>query len=694
MQARQGQDRAGASIQLPALGPESMVFMGNASFGRTGQIELNSPMLGSAAATTPTLSSGRALFNLPLQMLNPSASFETSFTFSTIQGSSFFFVIVPNNQELATLHGLSVRFTTANNTIAVWSSSRNLATTVAEFDLGLESRRTFVWISYDSRRHRVEIRASNFSVLAAPPLPVIALGLDLSARVVNQFMYVGFSASSTLLAAKSTICAWNFTSWVPDPSVHPDPATLDSAALDSSSKSSSARLRKNLAAAGIAVTALVVFVVAAVVVVRIMRNSASHHARKKFSRTTDRKLDPEVGDDQSMAKFSYKQLVSATNAFDLRHKLGPPATSQCYRGVLSDSIVAIKVVSDSNSLVEESLKLVLELASLRHRNLVNLLGWCSNKTTAEQRSSFLVYEFIPNGSLDEHLFSSSTKSNPLPWSHRHKVACGVAQALDHLHSRGLAHGNVKSSNVMLDANFTARLGDYSLKNRGTGKAGGAEQPLAGSMIVAGTFGYVAPEAVQTGRPTSRADVFAFGAVVLELVCGRRALETSSSGEIGDEQRSKVGEDRAADGGDQNSSSGATVLVDRVREVLSSNSHGSDFKKSIELEKVVDVKLAGLYDVSEMEVLVSLGLACSDLDPERRPAMETVVKMLAGEIPVPSPRLLLSSSPSPSSIESKDRSSKKDRKMKGAAEQQRRPIEELLAMKDFGSLFAADNDSAV
>ncbi|EFJ20385.1 hypothetical protein SELMODRAFT_56508, partial [Selaginella moellendorffii] len=305
-------------------------------------------------------------------------------------------------------------------------------------------------------------------------------------------------------------------------------------------------------------------------------------------------------DDQSMAKFSYKQLVSATNAFDLGHKLGPPATSQCYRGVLSDSIVAIKVVSDSNSPAEESLKLVLELASLRHRNLVNLLGWCSNKTTAEERSSFLVYEFIPNGSLDEHLFSTSTKSNPLPWSHRHKVACGLAQALDHLHSRGLAHGNVKSSNVMLDANFTARLGDYSLKNRGTGKAGGAEQPLAGSMIVAGTFGYVAPEAVQTGRPTSRADVFAFGAVVLELVCGRRALETSST----------------------------------VREVLSSNSHGSDFKKSIELEKVVDVKLAGLYDVSEMEVLVSLGLACSDLDPERRPAMETVVKMLAGEIPVP------------------------------------------------------------
>ncbi|MFS7923289.1 putative protein kinase RLK-Pelle-L-LEC family [Helianthus anomalus] len=151
---------------------------------------------------------------------------------------------------------------------------------------------------------------------------------------------------------------------------------------------------------------------------------------------------------------------------------------------------------------------------LRHRNLVQLVGWCHDKN-----QFLLVYEYMPNGSLDSHLFGKNI--TPLKWPVRYKIAIGLASALLYLHEEWeqcVVHRDIKPSNIMLDSGINVKLGDFGL-------ARFVEHELGTrTTVLAGTLGYMAPEYISTGKASKESDVYSFGVVPLEIACGRKAMD--------------------------------------------------------------------------------------------------------------------------------------------------------------------------
>ncbi|KAL6557340.1 hypothetical protein OROMI_017690 [Orobanche minor] len=202
-------------------------------------------------------------------------------------------------------------------------------------------------------------------------------------------------------------------------------------------------------------------------------------------------------------KFSYNELALATSNFAEGEKLGEGGFGGVYRGFIKDtnSYVAVKKISrGSKQGLKEYAAEVSTISRLRHRNLVQLIGWCHEKKL------LLVYEFMPNGSLDSHLFKEKSL---LTWEVRYKIAHGLASGLLYLHQEWeqcVLHRDTKSSNVMLDSNFNTKLGDFGLaKLVDHGK-------LSQTTTVAGTMGYMAMEYVTTGKASKESDVYSFGVV--------------------------------------------------------------------------------------------------------------------------------------------------------------------------------------
>ncbi|KAB1216370.1 L-type lectin-domain containing receptor kinase IX.1 [Morella rubra] len=215
-------------------------------------------------------------------------------------------------------------------------------------------------------------------------------------------------------------------------------------------------------------------------------------------------------------RFSYEDLATATNNFSNDRKLGQGGFGAVYRGYLSDLdiVVAVKkIAKGSRQGRKEYITEVKIFSRLRHRNLVKLIGWCHD------RSEFLiVYEFMPNSSLDFHLFG---KRRPLPWAVRYKVATGLAYALLYLHDeleQCVVHRDIKASNIMLDSSFNVKLGDFGLARLVNHELGPQ------TTGVAGTFGYMAPEYVVTGRASKESDVYSYGVVALEIATGRKVTD--------------------------------------------------------------------------------------------------------------------------------------------------------------------------
>ncbi|KAL2636395.1 hypothetical protein R1flu_007874 [Riccia fluitans] len=291
-------------------------------------------------------------------------------------------------------------------------------------------------------------------------------------------------------------------------------------------------------------------------------------------------------------RFSYKQLSIATNKFREDSKLGEGGFGCVYRGVMpkSKQPVAVKRVSnDSKQGRREFVAEVSIISQLRHRNIVRLLGWCSDKDKL-----LLVYELMPNGSLDKALFHE--EKTVLSWEHRFRIIRGLAAALQYLHEgwrQQIIHRDIKSSNVMLDQDYNAMLGDFGLARM----VDRHQNPA--TTMVAGTFGYIAPEVPVTGRFTDKTDVYAFGAVALEVACGRVAF-------------------------DQWLAADETVLVNWVWSRLAEG----------RLLSVVDQRLEDNYDKKEAELLLLLGLLCSHPNPNDRPSMRHVVDILGEVVPMP------------------------------------------------------------
>ncbi|KAK4788589.1 hypothetical protein SAY86_019908 [Trapa natans] len=290
-------------------------------------------------------------------------------------------------------------------------------------------------------------------------------------------------------------------------------------------------------------------------------------------------------------KFSYSELASATRNFKASEKLGEGGFGGVYKGFLqsTNSHVAVKKISsESKQGVKEYASEIKIISRLRHRNLVQLIGWCH-----EKKELLLVYEFMPEGSLDFHLFKGKSF---IPWNTRYRIAQGLASALLYLHEeceQCVVHRDIKSSNIMLDSEFNTKLGDFGLA-RLVDHAKGSQ-----TTSLAGTMGYMAPEYVQTFRSTKESDVYSFGMVCLEIACGRRPVELSRS------------EDQE-------------VMIEWLWRL---------HKKGL-ISQAADPKLGDDFNRREMERLLIIGLSCTLTDSRLRPSARQALRMLEPETPLP------------------------------------------------------------
>ncbi|XAR62581.1 Non-specific serine/threonine protein kinase [Bertholletia excelsa] len=385
---------------------------------------------------------------------------------------------------------------------------------------------------------------------------------------------------------------------------------------------------------------------------RSLRRFLCHHdaAGKQqpspFHDTAGVDLSDKVGCDNPRI-FSYAELYVGSNGFSEAEVLGSGGFGKVYKAVLpSDgTAVAVKCLAERGERFEKTFAAELvAVAHLRHRNLVRLRGWC-----VHEGQLLLVYDYMPNRSLDRILFRRLENLSPavaaplLNWEHRQKIIGGLAAALFYLHEQletQIIHRDVKTSNVMLDSNYNARLGDFGLARwldheieyqASTPSMKNYHQfRLTETTRIGGTIGYLPPESFQRrGLATAKSDVFSFGIVVLEVVSGRRAVDLAYPDE-------------------------EIILLDWMRRL-------SDEKR---LLQVADARLPdGSYQLSDIERLVHIGLLCTLHNPQSRPNMKWVVEALSGNLygrlpALPSFKshpLYITLSPSSSSISSTTRS---------------------------------------
>ncbi|XP_059626706.1 probable serine/threonine-protein kinase PBL7 [Cornus florida] len=235
---------------------------------------------------------------------------------------------------------------------------------------------------------------------------------------------------------------------------------------------------------------------------------------------------PEViGTDDIKAKtFTFNQLVAATENFKSNYFLGEGGFGKVYKGILEDTgeIVAIKQL-DRNGLqgIREFVVEVLTLSLADHPNLVKLIGYC-----AEGTQRLLVYEFMPLGSLEDHLHDLRPNRKRLDWNTRMKIAAGAARGLEYLHDKmnpPVIYRDLKCSNILLGEGYHPKLSDFGLA-----KVGPVGDKTHVSTRVMGTYGYCAPDYAMTGQLNFKSDIYSFGVVLLEIITGRKAIDNTRS----------------------------------------------------------------------------------------------------------------------------------------------------------------------
>ncbi|XP_048556018.1 cysteine-rich receptor-like protein kinase 10 [Triticum urartu] len=282
-------------------------------------------------------------------------------------------------------------------------------------------------------------------------------------------------------------------------------------------------------------------------------------------------------------------LRAATDNFAESNKLGEGGFGAVYKGVLSEGEeIAVKRLSQSSTQGIEELKTELVLvAKLQHKNLVRLLGVC-----LEGQEKLLVYEYMPNRSLDTVLFDAG-KSRDLDWGKRLKIVNGVARGLQYLHEDSqlrIVHRDLKASNVLLDSDCNPKISDFGLA-----KLFGWDQSQAVTSHIAGTYGYMAPEYAMRGQYSVKSDAFSFGVLLLEIVTGRKNSSFASP-----------------------DSEPSLDLLSLVWEHWTSGT----------VEKLVDPSLGGRSPGGQMLKLVNIGLLCVQDSPADRPTMSAVNVMLS------------------------------------------------------------------
>ncbi|KAK7324624.1 hypothetical protein VNO77_28340 [Canavalia gladiata] len=301
-------------------------------------------------------------------------------------------------------------------------------------------------------------------------------------------------------------------------------------------------------------------------------------------------------EDLELPLFDAAVIFRATDGFSINNKLGEGGFGAVYRGILKDGQeIAVKRLSQSSGQgFNEFKNEVILIEKLQHRNLVKLLGCC-----IEEEEKMLIYEYMPNKSLDCFVFDQA-KGSVLDWSKRFNIICGIARGILYLHQDSrlrIIHRDLKASNILLDHDLNPKISDF-----GMARTFGGDQIEGNTRKVVGTYGYMAPEYASYGLFSVKSDVFSFGVLMLEIISGKKNRGFSHS-------------------------NNSINLIGHAWRY---------WKESMPLE-VIDCCIKNSTVLSEALRCIHISLLCVQQHPEDRPSMSTVVVMLSSDSALPQPK---------------------------------------------------------
>nr|CAB3483871.1 unnamed protein product [Digitaria exilis] len=447
-----------------------------------------------------------------------------------------------------------------------------------------------VWIDYDAKRHNISVFVHDEGA-AKPEQPMLHAPLNISAFTETYYQYnFGLFASKNRSSPSSqpVVYSWNLT--------------VDR--LSFAFTGGRPRIRWYLVRVLPVVIAAVAAAAMAFVAVCCMASRYRAVMMKLKLSKAMRRL-PGIP-----REFRYADVKKATRSFHESMRLGSGGFGAVYKGAMIANcdgddgrrrlqyveVAVKKFTRKEDRSYDDFLAEVAVINRLRHKNIVPLLGWCY-----ENGELLLVYHYMPNGSLDQHLFRKNDDPQHhsiLRWETRYNIIKDVATGLRYVHheyERVVLHRDIKASNIMLDAAFHGRLGDFGLA-----RVMAFEKSSFTDIVVAGTWGFIAPEYAVSHKATRQTDVYAFGVLVLEIVTGKRSLGAADST--------------------------FPLVLDWVWWL-----HGEG-----RLLEAVDDELVATceFDADDATRLLLLGLACSDPNPSHRLSMAEVLQVIAKSMPPP------------------------------------------------------------
>ncbi|XP_020688690.1 salt tolerance receptor-like cytoplasmic kinase 1 [Dendrobium catenatum] len=292
----------------------------------------------------------------------------------------------------------------------------------------------------------------------------------------------------------------------------------------------------------------------------------------------------------SPRRFTWTEVETATANFT-SDVIGKGGFSTVYFARLNDSIAASIKLHHSSERLHHAFRLELDiLLRVHHPNIVRLLGYCDE----QDDQGVLIFEFIPNGNLHDKLHSGACAGDVLPWARRTSIAYRLAQALEYLHDGcelQIIHGDIKTSNILLDSDLNPKLCDFGCARMGFSAT---VRPPA---VMTGSPGYVDPHYIRTGMVSKKSDVYSFGVFLLVLITGAEAFDEGTERLL------------------------TTVAGEMLREATNG-----------EVAEIVDRYLVGEYDKGEVAVMASISAVCIGENPSLRPSMADIVRIIEEKVP--------------------------------------------------------------
>ncbi|WVY91642.1 hypothetical protein V8G54_037156 [Vigna mungo] len=560
---------------------------------------------------------GRVIYGQPLRLKNSSdglaTDFSTRFSFTidaTVAkyGDGFAFFLAPLLYQIptATSDGslLGLYDATQNNIIAVEfdtyineldppvqhvgiNNNSVASLNYSKFDIESNlGNMVHALITYNASAQLLAVSWSfDGTKSSSTPSGYLSYKIDLWA-VLPEWVNVGFSGSTGSSTEKNVIHTWEFSS------------NLDLNSTHGVESDITTKCKVQVKIVVITVICSIVFVLVVISIFWLIIK----RRRTEDGFGLDRDVMPR--------RFGYEEIVAATNGFADDRRLGEGGSGQVYKGFMGDSgrVVAVKRifsdVEDSERIFRNEVNIISRLI---HRNLVQFMGWCH-----EKEELILVFEYMSNGSLDNHLFGNRRS---LTWDVRYKIVLGVARALRYLHEdaeQSVVHRDIKSGNVLLDRDFNTKISDFGIARL-------VDPRLRTQRTkVVGTYGYLAPEYINEGRVSKESDMYSFGVLALEIACGRRTYQ---------------------DGEDNH--------VPLPKWVWKHYVDGN-------ILNAADEELKMDFDIYEMKCLLSVGIWCTLQDHRERPTSEQVINVLKQEVPLPMFSAKFSDNGQPDPFESSSR----------------------------------------